>query len=149
VLKKAGATAAQGGAAATDFFRCMPVGPVQGNFQANIAKAMDVGGLFEVPLESSTDPVFSRGHTPFWYAKPETGTWGQLIGKRIALFGYEIGNIPANADPLVGPNGFDFNSVPMLGTGQIFANDVLLGACGVTGTNARFKHENSILVNNA
>jgi hypothetical protein len=145
VLKRAGATAAQGGAAVTDFLACMPVGPVQGNFATNIVKAMDIGGMFEVPLASSTEFVVSRGKSPFWVTVPLAGTWGDLIGKRVMIFGYEIGNIPGNLDPILGPSGFDFNSVPMLAPGATFANDVLIGACGIAaGNNARIKHVNSI-----
>jgi hypothetical protein len=145
VLKKTGATAVQGGAAVVDFLACMPVGEVQAGFETNIVKAMGIGGMFEVPLEAEV--VYSRGKTPFWYSVPKTGNWGDLLGKRVMVFGYEISNIPGNSDGVVGGGAFDFNTVPMLATGQTFGNPVLLGACGIAGANARFKHVNSILVN--
>jgi hypothetical protein len=146
VLKKTGATAAQGAAAVTGFLACMPVGNVQDGFATNIVSAMGAGGLFEVPVGSG--PIFTRGAgTPFWFAQPKAGTWFGLTGKRVMIFGYQIGNYDGNNDPTAG-GGFDYNIVPMLTAGQQFPtnNSLLVGVCGDGAiSNVRLKHNSTIL----
>jgi hypothetical protein len=143
VLKKSGATAAQGAAAVIQFLACMPIGTaVQDNFTTNIVSAFDAGGLFEVPATSSTDGVFSRGvaEGKFWAAKPAGGaTWGSLTGGiRYLVFGYKID----------GENGFDYNVVPMLGQASMptpLAGNLIIGACGAFGTSTRVLHVSDVL----
>ena len=147
VLKKTGATAAQGAAAVGGFLACTPGGEtVQDGFATNIVAAMGAGGLFEVPEGSG--PIFTRGGgTPFWFAQPKAGTWFGLTGKRVMIFGYPIPNIDGNNDPAAG-GGLDYNIVPLLATGQQFPtnNRLLVGVCGSeTVSNVRLKHKITIL----
>jgi hypothetical protein len=149
VLKKSGATPAQGAAAVIQFLACMPIGDaVQENFTTNIVSAFGAGGMFEVPTTSSTDPVFSRGEaagTKYWAAKPAGGaSWGSLTSTvltsqvRYLVFGYEINS----------ETGFDYNVVPMLGNAGMpteFAGDLIIGACGSFGSAVRVLHVADVL----
>ena len=142
--KKAGAGANQGAAAATAFLACMPIGgAVQDGFATNIVSAFAAGGLFEVPATASTDAIFSRGEpegATFWAAKPANGaSWGSLTaGVRYVVFGYKIN----------GGNGFDYNTVPILGNASMpgeFASDLIVGACGSFGAAIRILHVADVL----
>lgn len=154
--QKPGSTSAQGAAVAIGFLGCMNVGPIPDNLLPNLVKAMDRGGLFEVPgstplPKSQTAPVYSRGETPFWAAQPLPGqTWTNTSSKRFLIFGFKtaFGLPQGNLDPLIGPTGFDFRTMPTIGTGAsqiVLVRPMVIGSCGLGGTTVRYKHIETIL----
>lgn len=161
-LKKTGATAAAGAAAAIGFIACVDFGPLPDNVESGVLAAFGSGGLFEVPGSTGpSTPVFGRGESPFWGAQPGEvspgvdALWSAITSKRFLLYGYKIAYGPGqgNDDPTAisnpNKNGFDYNTLPTIGTatGQIagFNPALIIGVCSAGTATTRIKHVDEIL----